>query len=58
MLAAEKRMRDELASHSLKELAVQIAAKAPNNFSPQIANWLEERTLNHCGDYDTHHLEN
>ena len=29
MLSAEKRMRDELASHSLKELAEQVAAKAP-----------------------------
>jgi Rrf2 family protein len=58
MLAAEKRMRDELASHSLKELAVQVAAKAPANFSPQIANWLEERTSNRRGDHDTHQLEN
>ncbi|MBB4200501.1 transcriptional regulator [Rhodoblastus sphagnicola] len=57
MLAAEKRMKDELACHSLKELALQVAAKAPANFSPQIANWLEQRALNRRGDRDTHNLE-
>jgi hypothetical protein len=57
MLAAEKRMRDELASHSLGELAAQVAAKAPANFSGQIRNWLEERTLKRRGDHDTHHSE-
>ena len=40
MLTAEKRMRDELASHSLGGLAAQVAAKAPANFAPQIASWL------------------
>jgi len=53
MLAAEKRMKDELASHSLKELAAQVAAKAPGNFSGQIADWLEKRTLNRRSDHDT-----
>lgn len=57
MLAAEKRMRDELASHSLQELAAQVAAKAPADFGPQIATWLEERTLSRRGDHDTHQLE-
>jgi Rrf2 family protein len=57
MLAAEQRMKDELASHSLKELAARVAAKAPADFSLQIANWLEERTSNRRGDRDTHHLE-
>jgi Rrf2 family protein len=52
MLAAEKRMRDELASHSLGELAMQVAAKAPANFPHQIATWLEQRTLSRCGDRD------
>jgi Rrf2 family protein len=58
MLTAEKRMRNELASHSLKELAAQVAAKAPANFGQQIASWLEERSLNRRGDHDTHPLEN
>jgi Rrf2 family protein len=40
MLAAERRMKDELASHSLAELAAQVAAKAPAAFSQQIAAWL------------------
>ncbi len=53
MLAAEKRMRDELASHSLGDLAAQVAAKAPTNLTHQIAMWLDERTLNRRGDRDT-----
>jgi Rrf2 family protein len=53
MLAAEKRMRDELASHSLGELAMQVAAKAPANFPNQIATWLDQRTLSRRGDRDT-----
>lgn len=57
MLTAEKRMREELASHSLKGLAVQVAAKAPADFTPRITNWLEERTLSRRGDHDAHHLE-
>jgi Rrf2 family protein len=57
MLAAEKRMKDELASHSLKELAGQVAAMAPASFGPQIANWLVERSLNRRGDHDRRHLE-
>ena len=44
MLSAEKRMRDELASHSLGSLAAQVAAKAPADFTRQIATWLEDRT--------------
>ena len=57
MLSAEKRMKDELASHSLKELAAQVAAKAPATFNSQISNWLEDRTLNRRGDHDSHRLE-
>ncbi len=52
MLAAEKRMKDELASHSLGELAAQVAVKAPATFTHQIATWLEERTSNRRGDHD------
>lgn len=43
MLSAEKRMRDELASHSLAELATRVAAKAPADFGQQIADWLADR---------------
>ena len=51
MLAAEKRMKDELASHSLGELAAQVAAKAPATFTHQIATWLEERTLSRRSEH-------
>lgn len=53
MLEAEKRMRDELARHSLGQLATQVAAKAPANFGHQIATWLENRTSSRRGDHDT-----
>ena len=52
MLAAEKRMRDELASHSLGELAAQLAAKAPADFATQIASWLAERSATRLGAPD------
>jgi len=57
MLSAEQRMRDELASHSLKELAAQVAAKAPDGFNREIADWLEQRTLNRRGDHPSQTLE-
>jgi hypothetical protein len=50
-------MRDELASHSLKELAAQVAAKAPDGFNREIADWLEQRTLNRRGDHPSQTLE-
>jgi Rrf2 family protein len=53
MLAAEKRMRDELSGHSLGELAMQVAAKAPANFPRQIAAWLDQRVAGRCGERDT-----
>ena len=52
MLAAEQRMRDELACHSLGELAAQVAAKAPADFSRQIATWLDDRTSSRRGDHE------
>jgi Rrf2 family protein len=52
MLTAEQRMRDELARHSLGELAAQVAAKAPADFSDKIASWLEDRTSHRRGDRD------
>jgi Rrf2 family protein len=51
MLAADKRMKDELAGHSLGELAAQVAAKAPASFTHQIATWLEDRTSSRRGDH-------
>ena len=57
MLAAEQRMKDELAGHSLQDLAAQVAAKAPTGFAPQIATWLEQRHSNRRGDRDPHPLE-
>lgn len=53
MLAAEKCMRDELASHSLAELAAQVSTKAPASFGPQVAEWLENRSLTRRSDRDT-----
>jgi Rrf2 family protein len=46
MLTAEMRMREELASHSLAELASQVAAKAPPSFGVQVATWIENRKSN------------
>ena len=46
MLAAEKRMRDELASHSLAKLASQVATKAPRSFGVQVTTWIEKRKSN------------
>lgn len=43
MLAAEERMREELAAHTLGALAVQVAGKAPANFGVQIETWLKDR---------------
>ena len=57
MLAAEKSMKDELASHSLGELAVQVAAKAPDDFTQQIAAWLDNRTANRRIAQLTHQSE-
>jgi Rrf2 family protein len=45
MAAAEMRMRDELACHSLASLAGQVASKAPPGFSAEIANWLDSRKV-------------
>ena len=52
MLMAERRMRDELASHSLEELAAQVAAKAPADFPRQISLWLDERTASRRSSHD------
>lgn len=52
MLMAEKRMRDELAAHSLAELAALVAAKAPAEFGQQIAQWLDERSAGRRSDRD------
>lgn len=46
MLTVERRMRDELASHSLAKLASQVATKAPANFGVQVATWIENRKSN------------
>lgn len=53
MLAAERCMRDELANHSLGELATQVASKAPDSFNRQIAAWLDERNSRRHSDRDT-----
>ena len=44
MLSAEQRMRQELANHSLGDLAGQVAAKAPAEFNRQIATWFKDRS--------------
>jgi len=49
MLAAEKRMRDELASHSLAELGSRVATKAPVEFGAQVSTWFEGRTASRNG---------
>lgn len=46
MLAAEERMKEELASQSLAKLAHQMSIKAPASFGLQIANWMKNRKSN------------
>ena len=43
MLKAEKAMRDELAAHSLADLATTFAGKAPPEFIAQVQDWMCER---------------
>ena len=44
MLEAESRMREVLASNTLGDIAASVAAKAPAQFSREIAKWLANRT--------------
>lgn len=44
MLAAEQRMREELAASTLADLAARSVAKAPASFARNVAAWLEDRT--------------
>ncbi len=43
MLRAEKVMRDELAAHSLADLATTFAGKAPEEFLAQVQDWMTDR---------------
>ncbi|HTQ71535.1 MAG TPA: Rrf2 family transcriptional regulator [Acidocella sp.] len=43
MLKAEKVMRDELAAHSLADLAATFIGKAPTDFTTQVQDWMNER---------------
>jgi Rrf2 family protein len=43
MLEAESRMREVLASNTLGDIAASVAAKAPSDFSREIAKWLANR---------------
>ncbi|MDR3514170.1 MAG: Rrf2 family transcriptional regulator [Azospirillaceae bacterium] len=43
MLKAEQAMRDELAAHTLADLAVTFAGKAPPEFILQVQDWMTER---------------
>lgn len=43
MLAAERRLHDELARHTLAEISSQVAAKAPADHQPKVIAWLSER---------------
>lgn len=43
MLKAEKVMRDELAAHSLADLATAFAGKAPTEFVTQVQDWMADR---------------
>lgn len=44
MLAAEQRMRDELAAHSLADVMRQMAAKAPSDYESKVVTWLSGRS--------------
>ena len=43
MLKAERAMRDELAAHSLADLATTFAHKAPAEFITHVQGWMSER---------------
>jgi Rrf2 family protein len=44
MLEAESRMREVLASNTLGDIAASVAAKAPADFSQEIAKWLANKS--------------
>ncbi|RTL32769.1 MAG: Rrf2 family transcriptional regulator [Rhodocyclaceae bacterium] len=43
MLQAEKAMRDELATHTLSEVAASFSRKAPGEFFIEVHDWTSER---------------
>lgn len=43
MQAAERRMRESLASHSLADLAGRVNTKAPRTYGPQVVKWFDDR---------------
>lgn len=43
MLKAEKAMRDQLAAHSLADIALTVERKAPAEFPSQVENWISDR---------------
>ncbi|KAB2970628.1 Rrf2 family transcriptional regulator [Zoogloea sp.] len=43
MLKAEKAMREELAAHSLAEVAATFSRKAPGEFFVEVRDWTSER---------------
>ena len=52
MLAAEKCMRDELASHCLAEITAQVTAKAPADYESKVVTWLGKRSSSRRVDRD------
>lgn len=44
MLKAEKAMRDELAAHSLADVAAGVRRKAPSSFFIKVQDWTAERS--------------
>ena len=44
MLEADARMREALAARTLADLAVRVSAKAPRDFSQEIAAWFGKRS--------------
>ncbi|WP_416050973.1 RrF2 family transcriptional regulator [Cupriavidus basilensis] len=53
MQAAEKAMRQELAKHTLADLAERTIVKAPANFGPHVVRWLADRATHRRGERDT-----
>ncbi|MGO4330613.1 Rrf2 family transcriptional regulator [Cupriavidus sp. 2TAF22] len=50
MQSAEKTMRQELARHTLADLADKTLAKASAGFGPHVVQWLTDRSVNRRGD--------
>ncbi|CAG4925607.1 RrF2 family transcriptional regulator [Paraburkholderia saeva] len=50
MQSAERHMRETLAGHTLRDLAMRTAAKAPRSYGTHVVRWLDDRAANRRRD--------